>query len=433
MKEEDLQRILNEKYANEHRQKKTENIPTISQSLSDIFPKILANTFAQSVGQAGEAAINPVAEAFGKAPHMESFGNMLKGIGRGLSYETPAALLGYEQNIANTLGINGIPRPDSFVARNIPEILGKGLGDVAATSLASAPFAMAGEAAIPGLAGALAGGGLGGYATAPAGERTKGAIEGAMPIAAFKAAQPLASLGSKAWMAAFSKIKPEQTYKKIQSNYDKVKSKLGNIFDFVGNEAEKRGITKINDIDKEALAKAYEYGPKSISFKNKILNAQSGDYKSLRSLSSDLYRRAELAKKGKTPDYDKAEIFEEVRDIINDSLIEHFMNTGNKDLAQWLNAAKSGWADMKKVYESNPRIRKIVTGDRVIPKDLNHLLMNSDSMRRFMEYNPDIAADVEKLINKNEFKSALDKARKAAITVGGLGLGKMGLQSSSTQ
>lgn len=188
---------------------------------------------------------------------------------------------------------------------------------------------------------------------------------------------------------AFRSVSPEKTYGAIQKSYNQANEKLGGLFNFVTKEAKERGVENIGKIDQTFIEDANNLLPASKTNKKLISNANEGNYESIRKLYSKIGQYRRNAK-----DFETGELYDDLRDRINDSLKSHFTKTGNKDLSQWLDAAKSGYSQMKKTYESTPMLRKLVGESQKIPETLKPLREKSTEMARIRKLHPEIEKDI---------------------------------------
>lgn len=194
---------------------------------------------------------------------------------------------------------------------------------------------------------------------------------------------------AKGIKSAVRPVDVEKTYEGIQKAYEEANSKLGNLFEFVTKQAKERGIENVGKIDETFINDAKNLLPASKTNKKLISNAGEGNYESIRKLYSKIGQYRRNAK-----DFETAELYDDLRDRINDSLKSHFISTGNKDLSQWLDAAKSGYSQLKQTYESTPMLRKLVGESQEIPETLKPLMKKNTEMARIRELHPEIEKDI---------------------------------------
>lgn len=198
-----------------------------------------------------------------------------------------------------------------------------------------------------------------------------------------------AGAAAKSIKSALRPVDVEKTYGGIQKAYEEANSKLGNLFEFVTKQAKERGIENVGKIDETFIDDAKNLLPASKTNKKLISNAGEGNYESIRKLYSKIGQYRRNAK-----DFETAELYDDLRDRINDSLKNHFISTGNKDLSQWLDAAKSGYSQLKQTYESTPMLRKLVGESQEIPETLKPLMKKNTEMARIRELHPEIEKDI---------------------------------------
>lgn len=198
-----------------------------------------------------------------------------------------------------------------------------------------------------------------------------------------------AGAAAKSIKSALRPVDVEKTYGGIQKAYEEANSKLGNLFEFVTKQAKDRGIENVGKIDETFIDDAKNLLPASKTNKKLISNAGEGNYESIRKLYSKIGQYRRNAK-----DFETAELYDDLRDRINDSLKNHFISTGNKDLSQWLDAAKSGYSQLKQTYESTPMLRKLVGESQEIPETLKPLMKKNTEMARIRELHPEIEKDI---------------------------------------
>lgn len=198
-----------------------------------------------------------------------------------------------------------------------------------------------------------------------------------------------AGAAAKSIKSALRPVDVEKTYGGIQKAYEEANSRLGNLFEFVTKQAKDRGIENVGKIDETFIDDAKNLLPASKTNKKLISNAGEGNYESIRKLYSKIGQYRRNAK-----DFETAELYDDLRDRINDSLKNHFISTGNKDLSQWLDAAKSGYSQLKQTYESTPMLRKLVGESQEIPETLKPLMKKNTEMARIRELHPEIEKDI---------------------------------------
>lgn len=223
-------------------------------------------------------------------------------------------------------------------------------------------------------------------------------------------------------------INPNEVASSIQAAHDALKQGAENAFSYVSSEAANRGIDSV-PIDSTLLERIKNSGLFPNTKPNNALleQAQTGNYNALRDLQSDLWTRSTKAMSSENiADNNLGEEMMEARDDINKSIQNHLSSTGNDDLANLLNSARSDWSTLKNTYYNPnlPRaIPKLVDPNiREVPDNiLNVLSKNSLPMQNLRNANPDV-------INALNTKSAQDTALKwgkrvSATAAGGAALG----------
>lgn len=329
---------------------------------------------------------------------------------RGIAEGVPQAIFSGASGLSQLLGGEGLPPMQLPESQSWPQSIGRGIGETGTYGAMAAPFTLGAEGFAPALAGSAVAGG----ALTPGDwlERLSGAAKFAAPVALGKGLGALGQFTSKNIIPALRKVVPEKTYGTIIKTYDDYSAKLGNLFKFVEKQADERGIKNVGELDNELFDQAKEYGHRTKSFNRILEKAKKGDYKDVRKLYSELGRQERLSIKSKN--YEKAEGLRDTMDMINEGLSEHFRQTGQHDLAQWLDTAKSGYAKLKQLFEpeKNATLRNLVGEERKIPKDLSPLMENRTSVKRILKEFPEVAKDVEAMKAKQKLKKSLKTAGK---------------------
>jgi len=376
-----------------------------SQTLSSQLKQSLMDIGTQMLGGTGESLAK----------------NLLpQGLARGYGQQTGRSLEKAGKGLTQLISDEDIPKVKEYVPQNIQELIGQIGGGIGANVGAAAPLIAAGEALAPAALGeflpSLLSASGAGAALSPKGERMQGAMEYAAPMAAFKATEPLIGSLLKALKAHRRKVMPENTYDKLVQAYDNKKNVLGDIFQFVSNEAKQRGIEKVGEIPPEVFEMAEEYGLKTPSYKLLLKNAKTGDYDAVRRLYS---RAGEFERKAeKSQDWEKAHVFNEIKQLINDGLSEHFKQTGHPDLGQWLDYTRQGYRRLQNLYKSpfEPKIRKLVGENREYPETLKPLTRNARSTKALLDAHPEVAHDIEAYNTLKQFEEKLKKAKARGKT-----------------
>lgn len=210
----------------------------------------------------------------------------------------------------------------------------------------------------------------------------------------------------------------KQALRDTQAKVNKATKNAGDIFNYVENEAISRGINKV-PVKEDLLEKARDLLSNTLANKKLIEKAKSGDYEALRKVQSDLRTKADKGlASDNLADNDLADEILDVRDEINGSIQSHFENTGNKDLAEALNKARTQYRDIKKIYQSTPRLAKTFGDSQLVPdKPITLLREESTQMKKFMEANPELEKALVKALKHEKNK------KRALIGLGVLGGG----------
>lgn len=248
------------------------------------------------------------------------------------------------------------------------------------------------------------------------------ALGGAAPVVG-KYMEPIASAiesGAKKIINlpnAIAKVNPKEVAQSIQSSHDTLKKEAVNLFDEVGEKANKLGVNIIPRVN-ELVENVAEYLPKTRAAKSLIDKAITGEYESLRKLQSELFDRGtKKSYSTLSSERDAGEEMLDLRDRINESISKHFKNTGNHELVDLLNAGKKKYYQLKKTYfgkKTPVAIKNLVHEEsRKIPKNMMNVLNEeSTPMQRIKQHNP-IAAKASELSLKK--KNAMNDAKNLGI------------------
>lgn len=195
--------------------------------------------------------------------------------------------------------------------------------------------------------------------------------------------------GAKAIKLAVRPVDVEKTYGGIQEAFNTENKKLGDMFSYVSKEMKNRGIENVGQIDKTFIEDARNILPSSKTNKILLDKVESGNYDDIRKLYTKIGKKIRTAK-----DDDVKELYEDLRDRINEGIQNHAEKTGQSDLSNILNEAKSGYANLKKTYESTPMLRKLVGESQEIPETLKPLMKKNTQMARIRALHPEIEKDI---------------------------------------
>lgn len=302
-----------------------------------------------------------------------------------------------------------------------------------------APGAMAGGASIPGqiVSNALWSGvqaqpgqknALGFLPSGRVGAAIEGGAVGALPLVAkpvIAAAKGLVNLPK-----AFTKINPKEIASAVQQSHDVLEKSATDLFDKVGAEAVKRNVDSI-PIRKDLIADISDLEQlPTKKYKALLDKAYSGDYQALRDLQADLWQKG--TKGLKSPlraEQNAGEHMMELREELNDSIINHFKKTGNLDLAENLTKAKEYYKNLMDTYFSKkvpPAIKNLVHHDsRKVPKNIMNVLSeDSKPMARIRDKShPIVSKKVKDYENKQRAWETLKKLGIAGGIGAPIGLG----------
>lgn len=226
-----------------------------------------------------------------------------------------------------------------------------------------------------------------------------------------------------------NEIKPvtkKSIIKNILGTHDALEDEATTGFQEVSKEAKNRGINKIPKSNLMDMDELKDYFPKTTASSNLLGNAQTGDYDALRSVQSDLYTRG---KKNLQSDFEadrnRGEEMLDRRDSINKAIQNHFLTTGNPDLAETLNKSRNNWRTLQDTYYNkniSPSIQKLVDRDiRKVPSNLTKTL-NEESipMQKLRDFHPGLEGQLKKYGLQKQISSALLKYGLSPAIIGGV-------------
>lgn len=228
-----------------------------------------------------------------------------------------------------------------------------------------------------------------------------------------------------------NRVAPKEMAYGVQKAHDLMQKKLTGMYEFVKDQALKRGIGQIK-VTPTLFEEAEKHLPKTQKYRDLINKARNGDYESLHQLQSDLGKKGTAAKSAAThAERNAGEEMLDTRKQINSTIQSHMKNTGNTDLSDTLKEASKGYRDYKKLYYSHPRIAKLVHEEsRLVPKNpLNLFTEESKKMDRLINAHPDLAKALEHERNAGKFIKNLKTGKGAATTLGLIGGGAYGIKT----
>lgn len=207
----------------------------------------------------------------------------------------------------------------------------------------------------------------------------------------------------------FKRLDPEGLVSLVQKGHDKAFQQASDLYNFVKNEVNNRGIKNINVNDK-LIDKAEGYLPKTDSNEALIAKARTGDYEAVHNLQSDLGKRGfKLKAHDLSSESDKGEEMLDLRDKINRSTSNTFKDLGHEDLSKLLDEARNKFSKMKDTYYSHNSIAKMVNpSTRKIPKNpINIFSEKSVQMDKLIKKHPEIQEAIDLKKEKDKLKPIL--------------------------
>lgn len=327
---------------------------------------------------------------------------------KGLIEAYPNALKYGANALAQPFGGHPFQEQEESPTKNWPESVGRGLGKVGGALTLGAPFAIAGNALLPGLAGVSLGSGLGGALTTQGGLKDRafsGTLSAAIP-GTMKGLGALFRLGK----SSISSVKPRMTADIIQKSHDLAHAEAVAPLESAARDAASRNIpepkfdNKIFNIAKEGLGN-------DVAVRDLISRAKKGEYQAIRDLQSDMGREARILENPNNSRADRlfGKKLESARDLINKTQAAHYEKHGAMDLAENIREGMKRYAEFKKLYYKDPRIAKLVGAERKVPKNINNLIReDSTYMKNFVQHHPKL----NKIIKTQEDKELLKKVGK---------------------
>jgi len=213
---------------------------------------------------------------------------------------------------------------------------------------------------------------------------------------------------------AFEGFTPTKAAEHIWMKHDPKMAALNKEFTDISKEAPEYGPIKL---DKDIFSKARKFGKKSDEYDLLVKGAEAGDYDALQNLQSSLYKRMkEFNKSGQIEKADLSPQIQKLRDRINEGIGLHFEKNA-PELAAKRTAARSGYSDLKKEFNQDKVIDKLVGTDRKVPANFVEYLMNANSkeLNAFRAKNPELVKKVQ-----------AEKLRRKILTGTGYALGAGG-------
>jgi hypothetical protein len=227
-----------------------------------------------------------------------------------------------------------------------------------------------------------------------------------------------------------SKIVPTKNSIKntILNTHDALENDATSAFNDVSKGVNDRSITQV-PIESGFINGLKKYFPDTKASNSLLNNASTGNYNALRDLQSDLYKRGKKnLGSDLTADNNLGEEMLDRRNDINQSISNHLIDTGNNDLNDKLNQARSDWRTLQNVYYNknmNNAIVNMVNKDyRKIPNNLIDVLKeDSKPMKELINFHPGLQNSIYKYNISRNALSHLKNIGLSATGIGGLGLG----------
>ncbi len=252
----------------------------------------------------------------------------------------------------------------------------------------------------------------------------KGNLENMISTMAGAPAMKVAGTGvtnfGKGIMSLFNRIAPKELAYGVQKAHDAMLNKLSGMYNYVKDEALKRGIGKIK-IPDALFEQAEKHLPNTEAYKDLLTKAKTGDYEALHQLQSDLGKKGTLAKGAKYhADRNIGEEMLDTRKQINREIQSQLKGTGNDDLADLLGQASKGYRNYKKLYYTDRGIANLVHEDsRLVPKNpFNLFSKESKPMSRILDAHPEIRKALGNEETVKSFMKGLNTGKKVATTAG---------------
>ncbi len=324
---------------------------------------------------------------------------------KGVSEAYPATLKYGANALSQPFGMQPFQDQEEQPTTNWPEYLGRGVGKLGGALTLGVPFALGGEALIPGLAGASLGSGLAGAAL------TQGTAKDRSINGLLSAAIPggLKGLGSAFRIAksSVSSVKPRLAADVIQQAHDVAQAHAIKPLEEAAKMAASRKIpaAKINN---NVFSTAKSALGDDQAVRELIAKAKTGDYQARRDLQSDMAREARILADPSKSRADRlfGKKLEAARNSMNQADAANFEKHGSLDLAENIREGMKRYAEFKDLYYKNPRIAKLVGPEKDVPVSLNKLIRRDTGYFAKLR---DAHPELKKLIQRQEDKELIKK------------------------
>lgn len=326
------------------------------------------------------------------------------------------------QNIATFAGAPPSYPVSEETFRITPETrqpLLQGIGQYGPLLAATGGGLLAGSGALPAV-GRIAASGLYGASQEPE-SRISGAVTGGALQGVGEVGAPIVRAVGKSIPLTAKSISNF-----IQKQHDTLENFSKGLFKNVETAAENRGVNNVQ-INSDLITQAKDFFPDTTAANKLIDKAKTGNYKDLRKLQSDLWKRGTKFKSSDlVQEQDKGEEALDLRDKINESIKSHFINQGHNDLANTLDNAMSNYRFLKENYYNKNlpiQLRKLVNPElREVPKNIIKVLSkDSKPINEFLNLHPPLKDSI-KIIGRAK------KAVGATVALGTTGITAEGLR-----
>lgn len=254
-------------------------------------------------------------------------------------------------------------------------------------------------------------------------------MQNVLNMAGVGAGLPLVGAGLNVMKTLQSRVNPKELMSTIKSGHDSLKNKASELYDNILNQVKGRNIPNVN-LPKETIADAKRLLPDDKETRELIKAAESGEYKAIRDLQSELGEEGYGMMHSRFgSDRRASKEMLSTRKQINKHTKEHLKNHGANDLVDDLNEANKHYSTLHKSYYGHPTIKKAVgkgKQGRIVPKNpMTALTEDSDRINRLLDFHPEVARDVKLYNQQQKLKKQLKKGAKGLFFgTGGLGGGK---------
>ncbi len=292
-----------------------------------------------------------------------------KSLYKGLSEAYPGTLKSGVNAIAKPIGMEGFEEHPEQPTQNWAENFGRGVGKVGGAATLAAPFSIAGEALLPGLAGIALGSAIGGAAT------TQGDLKPRLKQAAIDAAVPIGGKaimsGSRLLKSFLTSVKPRKAADIIQGAHDVAHAKASEPFQMASKIASERNIPAMKP-NESVYKLAKEAFPSDPKYKRLLKQAKEGDYEAQRTVSSDMKREARILDNPNKSRTDRkfGKELQSAAEQMDEDQFTHFEKNKHKDLADLVREGINKYPAFKQMFYDNKTIADLVGPAKKVPKNL---------------------------------------------------------------